>query len=172
MGLPAWGDSGLLPPGAHKADLADIYERFVVDTPPSSRDHRELLYGALTTHLRLIRKIIPAGVAWIDGSFATCRESPPPEDVDVAVRPGDWDALWAQPGEVKARLYMLLTWSDVTVVDPVIWFPKVQPVGGLIDAYLCKPGHEATWQEAWSRVTDAGGAVIKGQAKGYAEVAW
>jgi len=28
------------------------------------------------------------------------------------------------------------------------------------------------WHEMWSRVTDAKGAVIKGQAKGYAEVAW
>ena len=172
MALPAWDESGLLPPGAHKADLADIYERFVVDAPAPSRDQRELLYGALTTHLRLIQRIIPAGIAWIDGSFATRRESPPPEDVDVAVCPADWDALWAQSRETKARLYMLLTWTDVTVVDPVIWLPKVQPVSGLVDAYLCKPGHEATWHEAWSQVTDARGAVIEGQTKGYAEVEW
>lgn len=83
-----------------------------------------------------------------------------------------WDGLWTQPAEVRARLYMLLTWSNVTVEDPVIFLPKVQPVGALIDAYLCRPGHEATWQEAWSRVTDTEGAVIKGRAKGYAEVEW
>jgi hypothetical protein len=172
MALPAWNQAGLLPPGAHKAALPDIYERFVLDAPVSSRDQRELLFGALSTHLRLIQRIIPAGIAWIDGSFATRRESPPPEDVDVVIRPADWDALFALPRESRARLYTLTTLRDVAVAEPMLWFPKLQPVGGLIDAYLCRPGHEATWQDEWSRVTDAGAAVIEGQVKGYAEVEW
>jgi hypothetical protein len=172
MALPAWEESGLLPPGAHKADLPDIYERFVVDAPVSNRDQRELLFGALTTHLRLIQRIIPAGIAWIDGSFATRRESPPPEDVDVAVRPADWDVVEALPSEARARLYLLITMQDVAVMQPTLWFSKLRPVGGLIDAYLCRPGQEATWHEEWSRVTDAAGVVIQGQVKGYAEVEW
>jgi hypothetical protein len=40
MALPAWDESGLLPSGAHGADLPDIYGRFVLDAP--GRDHREL----------------------------------------------------------------------------------------------------------------------------------
>jgi hypothetical protein len=74
--LPAWNELGLLPPGAHKADLPDVYERFVVDAPASSRDQRELLYGALATHLRLIQRIIPAGVAWIDSERGPGPRSP------------------------------------------------------------------------------------------------
>jgi hypothetical protein len=171
MALPAWNELGLLPPGAHTADLPDIYERFVLDAP--GRGHRELLFGALTTHLRLIQRIIPAGRAWVDGSFATRRESPPPEDVDVVVRPADWAALASVSDVTRAHLYALLTLQDVAIAEPaVLWFSRLQPVGGLIDAYLCMPGQEATWHEAWSRVTNAGGAVIDGQVKGYAEVEW
>lgn len=172
MALPAWNESGLLPPGTHKADLPDIYERFVLDVPASGRDQRELLFGALTTHLRLIARIIPAGIAWIDGSFVTRRESPPPEDVDVVIRPADWDAVSALPTEGRARLYTLMTLQDVAVADPALWFSKLRPVGGLIDAYLCRPRQEATWHDTWSRVTDTRGAVIRGRAKGYAEVEW
>jgi hypothetical protein len=42
----------------------------------------------------------------------------------------------------------------------------------VIDAYLCMPGQEVIWSEAWSRVTDAQGTVLPDQEKGYAEVAW
>jgi hypothetical protein len=170
MALPAWNESGLLPPGAHRADLPDIYDRFVLDAP--GRDHRELLFSALTTHLRLIQMIIPAGVAWIDGSFATHREMPP-EDVDVVVHPNDWTAVRSLPAEARAHLHALLTLRDVSIAEPEdLWFSRLQPVGGLIDAYLCWPGHEATWHETWSRVTDAKGVVMNGRTKGYAEVVW
>lgn len=170
MALPPWNGDGLLPPGAHRADLPDIYDRFVVDAP--GRDDRELLFSALTTHLRLIRRIIPAGVAWIDGSFATRREEPP-EDVDVVVHPDDWTAVRSLSAVTRAHLHALLTLQNVSIAEPEdLWFSRLQPVGGLIDAYLCWPGHEATWHDAWSRVTDAKGVVIEGQAKGYAEVTW
>jgi hypothetical protein len=149
--------------------LKDIYDRFVVDTPES--DVRETLFAALTLHLGLVKKLIPAGRAWVDGSFCT-QQALPPKDVDVVIHPADRDALEALEGEQRARLYMLLTLKDVAAYEPFVLFPKFQPVSGLVDAYICAPGHEDVWRTSWSRVTDADGAVIEGQAKGYAEVTW
>jgi hypothetical protein len=169
MGLPSWTDAGLLPPGIHRAELPDLYERFVLDAP--DRPHRELLFGALTVHLKLLRVIIPVGLVWINGSFCT-RASRPPDDVDIVIRPGDWKALQDVPAEVKPKLYGLVTLQEVAVLVPTVNLPRLQPVGGTVDAFLCYPGHEAVWQERWSRVLDAYGDAVQGQEKGFTEVSW
>lgn len=170
MALPGWNDEGLLPPGAHQADLPDLYERFVVDAP--ERERRELLFGALTTHLRLLRTIIPSGRAWIDGSFCT-RTARPPNDVDVVIHPSDWLTLEKSPPHVRASLYSLTTLQVVSaVLPPIADLSRLQPMGGVIDAFVCYPGQEDTWRVRWTSVTDADGNVITGKSKGYAEVAW
>lgn len=169
MALPAWNESGLLPPGAHKAALPDIYERFVLDAP--HRDHRELLFEALTIHLKLFQAIVPAGVAWVDGSFCRCGQRPP-KDVDIVIRPTDWNALRTASGEVKAKMYALLTLLEARATTPPFEVSRLQPVGGAIDAYVCQPGEEAFWREEWSRVLDERRNVVSGTLKGFAEVAW
>jgi hypothetical protein len=115
MPLPDWNEEGLLPPGAHRAELPDLYERFVLDAPGQA--NRETLYGALAVHLGLLQRVIPAGKAWIDGSFAMCRELPP-GDVDVVIHPADWDALATLSMAARASLYALLTLQDVAVAEP------------------------------------------------------
>lgn len=169
MALPPWNQAGLLPPGTHAASMPDLYERFVLDAP--ERPRRELLYAALDLHLRLVQTIIPAGKVWIDGSFCT-RAQQPPDDVDVVIHPADWNALQGVPAEAKARLYALLTLQDVAARVPPVDLSRLQPVGGVLDAYLCYPGHEAVWDGQWSRVLGADGSVVDGAKKGYAEVAW
>jgi Family of unknown function (DUF6932) len=169
MALPAWEESGLLPPGAHRAEMPDLYDRFVLDAP--SRQRRELLFRALTVHLDLLKTIVPAGKAWVNGSFCT-RRPLPPDDVDVVIHPADWKALEGVATEVRMRLYGLLTLQDVVVRDPAVILSRLQPVGGALDAFLCYPGHEAVWDERWSRVLTSDGSVVAGQKKGYAEVAW
>lgn len=169
MGLPAWDDEGLLPSGAHAAELPDVYDRCVLDAP--CREHREMLFGALTTYLRLLKTIIPAGRAWIDGSFCT-RVPHPPADIDMAIHPADWTALQDISQEAKGRLYALLTLQDVAVMQPAIYLSRLQPVGGMVDAFLCHPGAEGYWHGLWSRVRKPNGSVVAGQEKGYVEVAW
>jgi hypothetical protein len=171
MSLPDWTEAGLLPPGGHPATLADIYDRFVIDTPSASREQRELLYSALSVHLRLVQQIIPAGRAWIDGSFATRRELPP-HDVDVAICPADWQQLERLPTADRGPLYALMTLQDVAVREPAIWLSRVQPMSGLVDAFIVRPEDEATWDEQWSRVYGHDGQVLADQKKGYAEVTW
>lgn len=169
MKLPEWTEAGLLPPGAHRAELPDIYERFVLDAP--HRSHRELLFEALTVHMKLMQTIVPAGLAWIDGSF--CRRGPePPKDVDIVIKPADWNALRTASIQVKARMYALVTLVDARATKPPFEVSKLQPVGGAIDAYMCQPGEDAFWHEEWSRVLDAERNVVSGHVKGFAEVAW
>jgi hypothetical protein len=169
MALPDWTEAGLLPPGAHAAKLPDVYDRFVVDTP--NRQDRELAFAALDVHLRLIQRLIPAGKIWIDGSFATRRQRPP-EDVDMAIHPADWKSFQDLPDLGKAKLYGLLTLQDVCGTAPPFDMPRLQPFGGMIDAFLCYPNSEDYWHNLWSVVKDDTGAVMAGQLKGYAEVEW
>jgi hypothetical protein len=171
MPLPDWTDAGLLPPGSHPATLSDIYQRFVVDEPSSTREQRELLYTALSIHLRLIQRLIPAGRAWVDGSFAM-RTELSPSDVDVAIGPADWAQVENLDLAGRAQLYVLLTMRDVAVADPAIWLSKLHPVSGLVDAYLIYPDQDATWDEQWSRVMGPDRALMPDHKKGYAEVTW
>lgn len=169
MTLPAWTAEGLLPPGSHAAGLPDVYERCVLDAP--NRDCRELLYSALDVHLRLIQTVIPCGVAWIDGSFCRCRREPP-DDVDVVIKPADWAALRGATGAAKAKLYALLTLQGAYAIEPAVDIPRLQPVGGAVDAFLCHPGQDDYWRAQWSAVLDAGRNVVSGKVKGFVEVAW
>jgi len=171
MSLPEWTEAGLLPPGAHPATLSDIYDRFVLDTPPATREQRELIFAALSLHLRLVQRIITGGKAWVDGSFAT-RTELSPNDVDVAIGPADWQQVESLPPADRARLYPLLTLKDVAVAEPTIWLSKVQPVSGLVDAFIMRPDQEATWDQQWSRVLGPDRTVLEDQKKGYAEVTW
>lgn len=171
MSLPDWTEAGLLPPGCHHATLPEIYDRFVTDTPPATHDQRELIYAALSLHLRLVQRFIPAGKAWIDGSFATCSELPP-RDVDVAIVPADWNRLRCLPMEDRARLYLLITLKDVAAIEPVIVLPKLPPMGGLVDAYIVQPDQEAVWDEQWSKVLGPNRHVLSDAKKGYVEVTW
>jgi hypothetical protein len=171
MPLPEWTDAGLLPPGTHPATLDDIYDRFVEDTPPESREQRELIFAALSLHLGLVQRIISGGRAWIDGSFAT-RTELQPNDVDVAICPSDRLQLESLPEADRARLYVLLTMQDVFVRGSTLWFSKLQPVSGLVDAYIVRPDQAATWDQQWSRVLGPDRTVLEDQKKGYAEVTW
>lgn len=169
LALPAWTDAGLLPPGIHRTELSGIRERFVLDAP--HRPRRELLFEALALHLKLFQAIVPAGLAWIDGSFCRCGPEPP-KDVDIVIRPTDWDALRTAPVEVRAKMFGLITLQDARATTPPFEISRLQPVGGVIDAYVCQPGKEAFWQGEWARVLDERRNVVSGSLKGYAEVAW
>lgn len=169
MKLPEWTEAGLLPPGVHRTELPDIYERFVVDAPHRAR--RELLFEALTLHVKLVQAIVPAGLAWIDGSFCRCWHEPP-DDVDIVFKPADWGAFVAMPDDLKTQMYGLLTLQDVAATEPAVYLDRLQPVGGAVDAFICRPGVEDYWHSRWSRVLDTGRSVVVGTEKGYAEVAW
>ena len=71
--IPAFDDSGNLPPGVHPAKLSDVGTRLTWTT------RRRQLFDGLT---RAIANLASAGVrkVWIDGSFATAKDEP--ADID------------------------------------------------------------------------------------------
>jgi hypothetical protein len=168
MPLPHWTPENVLPPGRHPADLSDLYERFVWDAP--HRNERELLLGALSGYLGMVRRVIPSGRAWIDGTFVL-RTDEVPTGIDVVLLPDDWGSLKRLDGPARSALYGLVTLHGVIAEQPVMHLDHVQPMSGLLDGFLCYPGDEETWEAAWSAVRGPYGPV-DGLAKGFAEVTW
>lgn len=171
MVVPDWNADGLLPPGVHRATVEEIYERFVLDAP--NREHRELLYAAFHLHFRLVRRLVASGKLWVDGGFST-QKGAEPHDVDVVILPDDWTALEGLEERDQQDFMGLLTHQDVIVgsVDPPEWWPRIQPVGGALDAFICVPGQESMWLQTWSSVKGDDGEIIPGAVKGFVEVVW
>ncbi|PXY31039.1 DUF6932 family protein [Prauserella muralis] len=163
MPLPHWTSENVLPPGRHPADLSDLYERFVWDAP--YRNEREILFSALSGYLGVVARLIPSGRAWVGGSITT-RTEEIPNDVDVVLIPDDWGSLKRLDGPARAALYGMLTLRGVIAEQPAMYLEQVQPVGGLLDGFLCHPGDEEIWEATWSR------GLSPGSVKGFAEVTW
>jgi hypothetical protein len=159
MPLPHWTTERVLPPGRLTADLADIYERLVFDAP--HQNEREILFSALNSYLGAVARIIPAGRAWIGGSFIA-RTELVPNGLDVVLIPDDWGSLKRMTGPARESLYGLVTLRGVIISQPAMYLDQVQPVGGLLDGFLCFPGDEETWAQTWSGHGT----------RGFPEVAW
>lgn len=159
MPLPHWTPEGRLPPGRLPADLADIYERLVFDAP--HRNEREILFSALNSYLGVVTRVIPAGRAWVGGAFVE-RSELVPGGLDVVLLPDDWGGLKRMTGPARDSVCGLLTMRGMLVGQPAMYLDQVQPVGGLLDGFLCFPGDEDVWADAWS----AGGG------HGFPEVVW
>jgi hypothetical protein len=92
--LPLLTPEGLLPPGIHRAEWAEVCATF--GTTPH---RRKLLSG----FLRAITVLRSAGCrrVYLDGSFVTSKE-----------RPGDFDACWETTGVDAAQLDPILLTFD------------------------------------------------------------
>lgn len=168
MSLPNWNQRGVLPDGIHSATLEEVYERFVLDAP--NREDREVLFSTLVGYLGTLKTIVPHGKAWIDGGFAMNKDATP-HDVDLVFMPSDWEALRAKDPATEALLASLLTLQQVFVTSPEMFLDRVQPYGGRIDAFICKPGQERYWLDTWSNVK-RDGQLVPGESKGFVEVTW
>ena len=167
MPLPQWNDRGVLPDGIHRATMAEVYERFVEDAP--NRADREVLFHVLQGYLGTLELVVPHGRAWIDGGFAM-RKATVPNDVDLVFFPADWEAIRGHP-EDGAKILSLLTLQGVFIDSPASMIPRLQPFGGRIDAFLCFPGQEETWEATWSNVK-RDGKLVSDESKGFVEVEW
>ncbi|MFL6137455.1 MAG: DUF6932 family protein [Frankiaceae bacterium] len=170
--LPDLTSDGLLPAGIHRATLEELRETFVDKAPYA--DERRVIFTGLELYLQVLRALVPRGVLWVDGGFVTHKDWAAPHDVDLALlidrslvadfSPEDW-----------ARLSQLLTLQGVTSEQPYVVTPRVQPMGGLIDAFVVEVTDVAgrrLWEEIWSQVTDQRKEVVQGKRKGFVEVEW
>lgn len=170
MTLPDYNGAGRLPfaETPYGTTIEEIFERFVVNADHAKKQ-RERLYAALDLHLNLIRRKFGAGTrAWIDGGFVTNKDWPP-KDIDVAyLMETDRYVEAVQPG--NAALWTLLSVSAgqprLAVVD------RVQPMGGLIDAFPVVNAEATTkiWFDRWASVKNRAGGIVDGERKGFVEV--
>lgn len=149
---------GLLPPKRHKATLAEVAELFVERAPFS--DDRAVVWDTFLVYRRRVLALLPSARFWIDGGFVTHKTWAPPKDLDVVIL--------APPAEIDAVELEL----DPLLTD-IHADPRHQPMGGLIDGFLCALGSgesTAYWSHTWTRVTDCQGELVPGEVKGYVEV--
>src|SRR6185369_11503711 len=92
--IPGFATSGLLPPGVHRADWAEVVQRF------GYNPQRQWLLGGLR---RALTELRGAGCleAYIDGSFVTSKEIP-----------GDYDSCWSVVGVDPSQLDPVLLKFD------------------------------------------------------------
>ncbi|TFC83716.1 hypothetical protein E3T23_01785 [Cryobacterium cheniae] len=164
MTIPAVsGDYALLPPGRHSATLAEMETYFVSQAPFSSE--RELLFQAFKTWLSIVDQLLPSSRYWVDGGFVTHKPWSAPSDVDVMILCKQ-EAVDALKQEEQTRLEQLFT-------SAAAGMPRFQPMGGLVDAFLCYRGTNGKadyWMKQWSRVKDSDGNEVLGVEKGFLEV--
>lgn len=149
---------GVLPPKRHRMAAADAHDLFVVRAP--FPDTRQRIWEAFLAWVALVRPLVPAARLWVDGGFVTHKSWAAPRDVDVC--------LIASPDECAsldlAALAPLLT-------DAPDGGPRIQPMGGLVDAHL---GYQSVnayfWADLWTTVLDEARAVVPGERKGFLEV--
>jgi len=164
--------TGLLPAaaGAYSATLQEIEQQFVVHAPNALQ--RADIFAALCLWVTRVRATFGTGRVWIDGGFVT-HKAPPPHDVDVVFIPDD-------PGRVNDELLMaegydLLTLQQLFFLHPAPGgtLERLQPVGGLVDAFIADPRRPdvlQSWATLWSAVKLDDGSISQNQTKGYLEV--
>jgi len=115
--LPALTNEGVLPPGIHIAEWAEIWAAF--GTTP----HRQRL---LTGFLGAIRALKLAGCKWayLDGSFVTAKD-----------RPGDFDGCWDTNGVNPAFLDpILLTFDSGRMAQKIKYGGELFPASSVADS--------------------------------------
>lgn len=168
MTLPVWDADGLLPEGRHPASLEEVHDRCVIGAPNAAR--RQELFGSLITFTELAKRIVGPCQLWVDGGFVTAKPKAP-FDIDVVIKPDDWDRLLAYTGRDRDRVFGMLTLQDVVVGEPLyLGFERIQPLAGELDAFLCYPGQDEVWHDTWSAVKGDDGEIVEGAVKGYVEV--
>lgn len=168
MPIPPLTSEGLLPPAndPYKATIDEVHAAFVAGQPCEL--HREQLFSAFRLHAVQMRALGFDRV-WVDGGFVT-RKQAPPKDIDLVYPAASTEHLQlalATPG-----IESLLTQRDVIIGRPMsVASARVQPMGGLVDAFLCSPAKYDYWLDMWSRVKRPDGTTDYSERKGFLEVA-
>ena len=169
MTLPDYNAAGRLPYAAepYSTTLDEVHSRFV-ESATTARAQRERLFRALELHVEQVRRRFGTGIrAWIDGGFVTDKDWPP-KDIDVAyVMPVDRYIDASRPEHAS-----LWTLQSVSALSPSLHTARLQPMGGMIDAFpaVDVPSQTDYWHDNWSGVTDRSGERIEGERKGFVEV--
>ena len=157
------GKFATLPFGRYRATLDEIEQVFVHDAPFAAE--RAQVFQAFHVWFSLMDGMLPGARYWVDGGFVTHKDWAAPSDVDVMMLCTS-EQLNALNDQEQERFAQLLT-----VAAPGT--PRVQPMGGLVDAYYVVRGnvdHVIYWQNLWSKVRDRNGNEVLNSIKGFVEV--
>ncbi|MFF9885787.1 DUF6932 family protein [Streptomyces eurythermus] len=168
--IPPLTPGGMLPVGRHPATLEEIHDVFVANAPHAG--HRQRLYSALELYVGLVRDLLPRATLWVDGGFCTHKPTPP-KDIDLVLF-ASRRLVQHFDQEEWTRMSQLLTLQNLTAQAPPTMAGRIQPMGGLIDAFLAEEGNPddvALWDHNWSLVRGDDGKIVEGERKGYLEVA-
>jgi hypothetical protein len=167
--LPSLTADKMLPAGIHQASLDEVEELFVEQAP--FRDERREIWSAFQLYVGMLRKLVPSATIWVDGGFVT-HKTWAPADMDLAVLL-DGSHVSALTPEQLQRLTQLMTLQGVRVTSPLTAAARLQPMGGLIDAFVLEasdPHGRQFWESTWSRVYDQNKVLVPGKSKGFVEV--
>jgi hypothetical protein len=164
VGLPELDHQGRLPVGRHVATLDEVRDVFVSAAP--NAHIRESIYGAMRLHLNRLVEIGGPAKVWINGGFVT-HKAEAPADVDLVYLCADDEHLLRMLN--ADGVFELLTLQGVAIHKPIATgIRRLQPVGGLVDAFLARPSSYSYWDGLWSlvRTTES----VPRELKGYVEV--
>jgi hypothetical protein len=169
MPIPTPNTRGFLDPSTdpYTATLPELHERFVLQSP-SHQPARQRVFKALELHLELLAEVGGPAKVWIDGGFVT-HKTDAPKDVDLVY-------LCRDPGHMGAMLRSDQIITLLTLGDVIFGFPfaagakRLQPVGGLVDAFLALPAAQMYWASQWAMIKGPDGKRVPGTRKGFVEV--
>lgn len=130
----------------YRVTLTQLETELVYNAP--FPDERKRLFAHLSLYLEVVWSIWPQAVIWIDGSFVSLMEDRAPNDVDLVIVVRDGNAEERRQAASRG----LLTMSDVRFSVNGIELPsrsKLQPYGGMIDAYYLNAAVQADVEQRW-----------------------
>lgn len=169
------GEFAALPPGIHRASLADIHARFVKDAPLDSRERREQIFRAAELHISEVIRVFDGNHirVWWGGSFITWKPWGTPSDADLAFLV----PVTTRDRVIDERSLPLWTLGNVSGVlganGPQFSTMKLQTGFGLTEGYVVNadnPAQIEIMRRQWSRVKGPDGEIIDGVQKGFVEV--
>ncbi|MGU3652516.1 DUF6932 family protein [Mycolicibacterium sp. A43C] len=169
MPIPRPNTQGFLDPSAlpYKGTLDELHQRFVAESP-THNDERARIFSALVVHLELLEDVGGPASVWVDGGFITYKEAAP-HDVDLVYLCRDEHHMGTMLR--SPDVFTLLTMADVIIGFPVeVGLQRLQPVGGLVDAFLTIPEGQMYWAAQWAKIKGPDGNRVPGTRKGFVEV--
>lgn len=131
------GEFGTLPPGTHRATLAEIRAAFVDRAPTIAGDppRRALICDALDLYVRLLVRRFDDPIVWLDGGFVTHKTWAEPDDADLValVEP---QHLAQRAFTERALALQTLDVASLTVSRRTLTNRVIKPMGALLDGYL------------------------------------
>lgn len=167
------GEFGTLPPGVHRATMAEIRAKFVDQAPVIAGEprRRELICTALDLYIRLVARRFDDPIIWVDGGFVTHKTWAEPDDADVVALVSP-DQLTQRAFTERALALQTLDVASLSVSNRMLTDRVIKPMGALLDGYIDADtkARRDYWEFWLSSVRRPDGSISDDAEKGFVEV--